>query len=69
LKKTLLIVAAISIVVFLSLRVLRSKFSGGKEERAWYGQQLGYDFSAQVDTVIMLKGDVGLGKVIFDLSV
>jgi hypothetical protein len=64
-KKTLLIVASILLIVFLlGSRLVYTKFSGGKEERVWYARQLRYNFSARIDTVIMLRGNVGLGKIV-----
>lgn len=67
-KKTLLIAASIVIVLFLVFRPVYIKFSSGKEEKVWYARQLHYDFSARVDTVIMLRGDVGLGKIVCHLT-
>src|SRR5687768_11500517 len=63
--KTFLIVAGILVIVLLlGFRILYGKFSGGKEERTWYTQQLHYNFSAEIDTVIMLRGSAGLGRIV-----
>jgi hypothetical protein len=37
--------------------------NGGMTERQWYTSQLHYDFSMRVDSIEMLHGDVGLGKI------
>jgi hypothetical protein len=68
-KKSILIVVSILLVAgVLGFRLVFSKFSGAQEERVWYALQLGYDFSVCVDTVIMLRGNVGLGKVVSNIT-
>jgi len=67
-KKTLLLLAGILIVLMLAFRLAYVKMNGGMTERLWYTQHLQYDFSAKVDSVIMLKGNVGLGKIICSLT-
>lgn len=67
-KKNLLLVAGILIVLMLAFRLAYVKMNGGMTERRWYTSQLHYDFSARVDSVIMLRGNVGLGKIVCSLT-
>ncbi|HEU5290511.1 MAG TPA: hypothetical protein VFU05_07720 [Cyclobacteriaceae bacterium] len=61
--KTLLIILGIAVVCALAFRLIYIKMNGGSTERQWYVSHLHYDFSMRVDSVKMLHGDVGLGKV------
>lgn len=67
-KRILLITLAVGILLLLGFRFFYTGFSSGKEERFWYAQKLDYAFSARIDTVIMLKGNVGPGKLVCSLK-
>ena len=62
-KKTLVIIFGIAVVGALAFRLVYIKANGGFTERQWYTSHLHYDFSLRVDSVHMLNGDVGLGKI------
>jgi hypothetical protein len=62
--KFLITTAIVLVIVFLGFRLVYTKTNAGKQEREWYAKQLGYNFSATIDTVIMLRGNVGLGKIV-----
>lgn len=66
--KTFLLISGILVVCLLGFRILYVKMNGGTTEREWYTSHLHYDFSARVDSVVMLRGDVGLGKIICSLT-
>jgi hypothetical protein len=61
--KILLLLLGVSIVGVLAFRIVYIKMNGGSTERQWYTSHLHYDFSLRVDSVHMLKGDAGLGRV------
>jgi len=52
-KRWLMIVLATGLFVFLVGRLLINGYSKGEAERQWYIDQLGFEFSGKVDTVIM----------------
>lgn len=61
--KTVLVLAAMLVVCSLAFRIVYTKANGGMTERQWYTSHLHYDFSFRVDSIRMLHGDVGLGKI------
>lgn len=67
--KNFLIGSSIFIVVVLfALRIVFIKSGGAKEEREWFVRNLKYEFSSEVDSVIMLRGDVGPGRLVCHLT-
>jgi hypothetical protein len=61
--KTTLLIVGILIMCALTVRVLYVKLNGGMTERRWYTSHLHYNFSFRVDSVHMLRDNVGLGKI------
>lgn len=59
-KKTLLIIGGIALFCLLLFsRLLFSERSSKIEEREWFVKSLRYEFSAQVDSVLMFNGSTG----------
>jgi hypothetical protein len=59
-KRWLIILTTSVIFLFLVARLVIKGYSDGEDERRWYIQQLGFEFSGRVDTVIMKTKYQGL---------
>lgn len=59
-KKTLLILGGIGLVCFLLVvRLFMKQNNSMEEEREWFARELRYEFSAQVDSVLMFNESTG----------
>jgi hypothetical protein len=50
-KKGIVIASSITILLLLAINMFRQYVNGVKSERAWYIKELGFQFSATVDTI------------------
>ena len=59
-KKTILIISSILILDFLSFRLLNKHQNKVHEEREWYLSNLGYNFSATIDSIQIERSSHGV---------
>jgi hypothetical protein len=61
-KKGIIITVSITILFLLVINMFRQHVNGVKSERAWYIKELGFQFSASVDTI--RTGHIRLHQII-----
>jgi hypothetical protein len=70
-RKKIYIFVGIAIAALLLTRLgfkFNNRLKEFEHERQWYAQRLNYNFSAAVDTIVFLEGDVGLGRLLCTLT-
>ena len=48
-KKWIIWIGVIGIIVFLTIRIFSNHVDGVKDEKKWYLEQLGFEFSGELD--------------------